>query len=52
MEILLDLENLEADLTERAFLYDDPATYREAVGATIERVRLVVSGVTPRAHRA
>lgn len=47
MEVLLEqLDEIEDELASRAFLYDDPGVYREAIGTTLSRVRLVVSGVT------
>jgi hypothetical protein len=33
------LDDLEEDLLQRAFLYDDPDTYREAVDATLVAVK-------------
>jgi phage regulator Rha-like protein len=37
--IVEKLEELEEDLLTRAFLYRDPATYREAIEVSFERVR-------------
>lgn len=47
MEVLLErLDEIEEELASRAFLYDDPGVYREAIGTTLSKVRLVVTGVT------
>jgi hypothetical protein len=47
MEVLIErLDEIEKELSDRAFLYDDPVVYREAIDTTLRRVRLVISGVT------
>jgi len=33
------LDQIEADLHARAFLYDDPAVYREAIELAVEAMR-------------
>ena len=43
MEALLErLDEVEDDLSARAFLYDSPGVYREAVEAAMEAVRALV----------
>jgi hypothetical protein len=43
MEATLEiLEELEDDLSARAFLYDDPATFREGVEAAMTAVRAML----------
>lgn len=43
MEALLErLEEIEDDLTSRAFLYDNPITFREAIEITLTAVRAAV----------
>jgi hypothetical protein len=39
------LMELERRLVDRAFLYDDPQTFREGVAATLREVRSELSGV-------
>lgn len=43
MEDLLErLDEIEGELQRRAFLYDDPSVYRDALDETIARVRGVI----------
>lgn len=44
MESALELlDNLEEDLMARSFLFTDPISYRDGVGATTEAVRVMVT---------
>lgn len=49
------LDGIEEELMERSFLFTDPVSYRDGVGATAEAVRLMVTRlrlVAQRAHDA
>jgi len=41
-EIIERLKNLQEDLALRAYLFDDPATYREAVGCALDAVKAII----------
>jgi hypothetical protein len=39
------LEGIEEELMARSFLFTDPVSYRDGVGATAEAVRLMVTNL-------
>jgi hypothetical protein len=43
MELIDRLEELEDDLAARAFLFEHPTTYREAVESAMEAVRAMIA---------
>ncbi len=42
MDLIDQLEEIEEDLAARAFLFDHPTTYREAVERAMEAVRAML----------
>ena len=46
------LEGVEEEMMSRSFLFNDPVSYREGVGATTQAVRVMLSRNDSFAHRA
>ena len=53
MESTLEmLDGIEEELMARSFLFTDPVSYRDGVGATAEAVRAMMTSLTLVAHAA